>query len=297
MTTAVEVLKAIEDSNSGVVLAGLTSGEAGARAFAANGVASLQIENAADQLAALLGDQNMVVRATAAGALGRLGASNSAVAEALVTAFDDDPLVARLAVQACGALQVQDAVLRIVAAYDETDDAVLQAEIIRALGAIGDEVALDLLIGLLNSEHVGEAVQAIGEVGHEAGFDPLVDRFAAGVNGFVEWWIVAAIRDIGARDRVYEVMKSHPDPETRRMLGRVADEWWPDERAVRALVNAMSDEAATTRSGAAYRLRNYNLPDELQSVVKQALQRGLQDDDEDVRHWCEETLETWDEEA
>lgn len=287
------ILQAIDEGRTDEVLRGLSSDEPGTRAFAAGGIASLSVAEGAGPLAGLLADSNWIVRASAAAAAGELGVRHEELEAALLGALDDsEVVVVRLAIQALGKLESDSAVPRLVEFVRE-GAAELSGEAIVALGKIGDGRATPQLIEELEGVHLSSAIEALGQIGDERAFNPLVARFEAGVNGFDEWYIVAALRDIGSRERIYTSMESHPDPETRRMLGRVAGEWWPDEDAVRALIHAMSDEAATVRSGAAFRLGDHNLPEALHDDVKAALRSGLDDENEDVRHWCTETLEEW----
>lgn len=275
-----------------VVRAALSDAHPGTRAFAAHRAVELGLDTAL--LAPLLGDENWVVRGAAACALSRASEADPATCGALARLLGDDELmVRRHAVQALG--QVGDAsVVDALVAELHSGDPDLAAAAVVALGAIGDARAVEPLLKALPREDLLSAVvQALGAIGDERAVASLITRFCEGVGGIVEWYIVAALSAIGDHETIFEAMANHHDPETRRMLGRVADTWWPEERAVLAIIAQMSDPAAVVRSGAAYRLRNSKLSADLTERVRAALERGQQDSDEDVRHWCEETLEEW----
>ena len=228
-----------------------------------------------------------------AGAAGRLGITDESLIDGLVMALkDSEPTVVRLSIQALGKVGSKAGIDELITVVNSGPSRLVN-EAIEALGLIGDPRGTKPILDALTIDTKETAIQALGKIGDPRAFDPLIETFTAGVNGFVEWYIVAALRDIGARERVYELMASHDNPEVRRMLGRVAETWWPDEAAVGALVTAMSDESAEVRSGAAFKLTDYNLPEALHDTVKSALQKGLDDENEDVRHWCQETLDEW----
>jgi HEAT repeat protein len=124
--------------------AGMAAGDAGVRATALGALDRLGALSDADVTAALA-DGDAKVRRRAA----TLAAARPAVD--LAAALDDpDPSVVEVAAWACGEREsVDDVVLaRLVALVtDTTDDALVREAAVAALGAIGDERGLDAILG------------------------------------------------------------------------------------------------------------------------------------------------------
>ncbi len=290
---------ALRTGDAPTLLDSLSADDPGARAFAACGVQVHALDAPSEALSSLAEDENWIVRACAARAIGARASDPERASDTLASLLNDpEAAVRRLVIQSLGELAITRHASAIVDAFAREDDPLLRAASVRALGALGDPASLPTLLSALGDPGLlGEAVQALGALGDPGAIGRLVALYTDGVNGFIEWWIVAALRDIGAREETLALCASHPSASTRRMLGRVAGEWWPDEPAVRALLRAMEDPEPTVRAGAAFRLGPRKLDAATRAEVLAAITRGLEDEDADVRHWCEETMAKWEEHA
>jgi HEAT repeat protein len=141
---------------------------------------SLKVPEAVPAVVEALLSENAVVRSTAAGTLGRLGADASDVAgPALMAALDDDESIVRSdAADALGVLGYRPAAERIGALLGSESDAVVRAAAAETLGDIGDAGSVSGLEAALDDpdEAVrGYAASSLGLLGGPRAKD-IVDR-------------------------------------------------------------------------------------------------------------------------
>ncbi|MBX2797381.1 MAG: HEAT repeat domain-containing protein [Myxococcales bacterium] len=285
-----DVVAALEGKDVAAVRSAVTAEHPGARAYAVQVLVALQVEGTAELLTSALSDPSWPVRAAACRAAGRLPTAAPTLDEALCGVLDDEvSAVRRAAVVALGLRGATSAGPALVRALEASIDVDLSAAIVDALGRLrhGTEALVARLDGALRSA----VLVALARVGDPSAVPALVQRARQPLGGVDEWYLVAALRDIGARPPVYEALLRHPRPETRVIMVRVADEWQhTHDDALDHVLAAMHDPEPLVRRRAAFALPGADHED-ADPRVRAALMAGLEDPDEDVRHYCQRALD------
>jgi len=161
-----------------------------------------------------------------------------------------------------------------------SDDEYVRQEAAEALGKIGDARAVDPLIKMMLSDET-QAVSALGEIGEPA-VEPLI-KVLEGGNSDAAW----ALGEIGDTRAVEPLINALEDDErTVRHSAAYALGKIRDRRAVEPLIKALEDENSKVRRWAAYALGKIRDRRAVEALIK-----TLGDEDEGVRKYAKESLE------
>lgn len=151
----------------------LASENYGDRLTGLNQLRELDPSKALELIQPVLSDENVRVRYAAVSQLATLGEQNrSETVAALITLLEEDKEldIKAAAADALGALHCAEAYPKLEAAYQNSNDWVLQLSIIAALGELGNPAGFELLETALSSETELvriAAITALGELGDE----------------------------------------------------------------------------------------------------------------------------------
>lgn len=159
--------------NSESVQALLASENYGDRLTGLNQLRELDPPTALALIQPVLGDENVRVRYAAVSQLATLGEQNrSETMATLIMLLEEDKEldIKAAAADALGALHCQEAYPQLEAAYQNSNDWVLQLSIIAALGELGNPAGFELLEAAMGSETELvriATITALGELGDE----------------------------------------------------------------------------------------------------------------------------------
>jgi len=209
-------------------------------------------EPAVEPLIAALTDDNSVVRAAAAKALGSI--EDPRAVEPLILALgDEDPQVRKNAVTALRWIQDPRAVEPLIGSLKDEVREVREGAV-QALGRLRDPRAVDPLIGVLRDwpsmYSVGRSLKEIGEPAVEPLIAALADDDSAVRAAAAE--ALGSIEDPRAVEPLILALGDE-DPQARKNAA-TALRWFRDPRAVGPLIGALKDEDKGVQREAAWAL-------------------------------------------
>ena len=241
-------------------------------------------------LIAALKDENLIVRWSAADALGLIGGEAKDSVPALIDALkDENPTVRWSVISALGRIGSDKSSFSTLIAALENENSFVRVGAAYALGYMGIEAAVPALVEALKDEDLsvrGSAADALGDIGGKAkdSVPALIDALND-ENSSVRWSAANALRNIGreAKDSVPALIDALKDenPTVRwsaaNALGGIGRE---AKDSVPALIAALNDENPTVRWRAADALGD--IGGEAKDSVP-ALIAALNDEDSSVR--------------
>ncbi len=174
---------------------GLSDRDPRVRATAVGALARLGALTVIDVVAALADESPLVRRRAADAALGVRGqGSRSALPAAITAALDDaDPVVAVHAAWFCGERRYRPAVPALVALATTHHDARCREAAVAALGAIGDPAGLDAVLGALTDRPTVRRRATVALAGFD---DPRVESALRGAAEDRDWQVRQAAEEL-----------------------------------------------------------------------------------------------------
>lgn len=188
------------EAERSAVAASLRSPDAETRRDATMRLGARGDAGAASLIAPLLDDSVEVVRATAAGTLGRLRARDAVGALVARLAREKRPSVRKEIAYALGEIGDRSAVGPLTERLARERDKEVRAATVTALGAIGDVTSVATLSARLGDKEAfvrREAARALGRVGDRSAVPALVDRLASDVESDVRRHAAEALGRLG----------------------------------------------------------------------------------------------------